>query len=160
MLGDTDKCEDIDQHCPEWVSNNECATRPDYMAQNCKKSCEMCGPGELLLTIQRCFFNIVILAGSLQNGNKSVNNFFFAKKIIEHSFQNNNKNHVFYPLKNYKTGVWERFPGVWLIVLYFIHNKKKVFSFNMFKLFVFWGIRIRSVAPRNILRPMKYWMAF
>ena len=46
ILGDTEKCIDISENCAQWVSRKECTTRPDYMAQNCKKSCEMCGPGK------------------------------------------------------------------------------------------------------------------
>lgn len=46
FTGDTEKCTDLSKHCSHWVSKKECTTRPDYMAQNCKKSCEMCGPGK------------------------------------------------------------------------------------------------------------------
>ena len=46
IIGDTDKCSDISKHCSKWVSKKECTTRSDFMAQNCKKSCEMCGPGK------------------------------------------------------------------------------------------------------------------
>lgn len=46
LKGDTDKCTDISKHCAKWVSRKECTTHPDFMAQNCKKSCEMCGPGK------------------------------------------------------------------------------------------------------------------
>ena len=57
FTGDTEKCTDLSKHCSHWVSKKECTTRPDYMAQNCKKSCEMCGPGKFFfykvpLTIQ------------------------------------------------------------------------------------------------------------
>ena len=47
--GGTKKCMDLDDNCGDYFPNEKdkkrCQRQPDYMKQNCKKSCEFCGPG-------------------------------------------------------------------------------------------------------------------
>lgn len=46
--GDTKKCMDLDNNCDYHVpeeDKRQCQRQPDYMMQNCKRSCDFCGPG-------------------------------------------------------------------------------------------------------------------
>lgn len=45
---DTKKCKDLvdTRHCTGWKSNDDCRMLPDFMMQNCKLTCELCGPGK------------------------------------------------------------------------------------------------------------------
>lgn len=45
---DPKKCEDLagQEKCKEWKKKGDCTRLPDYMLQNCMKSCELCGQGK------------------------------------------------------------------------------------------------------------------
>lgn len=51
ILGDTSQCADQSEHCMTWMKNEDCTRLPDYMAQNCKKACQLCGAGNYILTL-------------------------------------------------------------------------------------------------------------
>ena len=54
--GDTKKCTDLDDNCEHYVTEedeSQCQLKPDYMMQNCKRSCDFCGPGR-----NKCVFLI------------------------------------------------------------------------------------------------------
>ena len=36
-------CEDSNDNCAYWASVGECKANPNYMLENCKKSCNNCG---------------------------------------------------------------------------------------------------------------------
>jgi len=40
--GSTNPCLDVNQACPMWSQMGECQTNPQYMHQNCRKSCNLC----------------------------------------------------------------------------------------------------------------------
>ena len=35
-------CEDNDEQCSSWASTGECDINPEWMHENCKKSCDKC----------------------------------------------------------------------------------------------------------------------
>ena len=46
--GGTKKCTNLDHKCDHYVTEedkSQCQLKPDYMMQNCKRSCDFCGPG-------------------------------------------------------------------------------------------------------------------
>lgn len=49
---DPKECKDLEDGCKTWVGNGDCIRLPDYMSQNCKKTCEMCGSGKNSNTTQ------------------------------------------------------------------------------------------------------------
>jgi hypothetical protein len=36
------KCDDNNERCEEWASNDECEKNPRYMLRECEKSCKVC----------------------------------------------------------------------------------------------------------------------
>lgn len=46
LKGDIKKCKDQQSQCKTWKKEGDCNKRRDFMTQNCKQSCEMCGPGK------------------------------------------------------------------------------------------------------------------
>lgn len=37
-----DQCPDLYDRCPEWAANDECTINPEWMLNNCPKSCQSC----------------------------------------------------------------------------------------------------------------------
>jgi len=42
MLGMRETCKDLNPACADWSANNQCGANPEYMMQNCRKSCGAC----------------------------------------------------------------------------------------------------------------------
>ena len=51
---------DNNQNCPIWAYNGECLFNPEYMLENCKKSCGMNGiPEELVDTVKKNYLEFI-----------------------------------------------------------------------------------------------------
>lgn len=48
MLGMRQTCSDLNMACAEWARAGQCNANPDYMSQQCRKSCGLCAKDELL----------------------------------------------------------------------------------------------------------------
>ena len=56
--GDTKKCKNLDNNCDHYVNEedkSQCQLKPDYMMQNCKRSCDFCGPGRKKFVFLICY---------------------------------------------------------------------------------------------------------